>query len=168
MIVVAVAVLAVIAVGNLIASGQNPPSLTIGNNDSGGNCASLCLQFNQRRSEKCMAQADVVSAQTRVLFLIAQREAALKAWAVASAASLAALFIPIVGPMISAGFATIAAIAFTAFLGFAGAVNGASADLAAKTAIATTAMNREAEARILLLTKCPNEANACLATPSPC
>ena len=167
-IVVAVAILAVIAAGNVIAIRQSPPSVIPGNNDSGSDCNNLCLQFNNRRSERCMAQADVRNAQTRLNFLIAQRETALRAWAVATAAAIAAMFIPIFGPLISSGFATAAAIAFTAFLGFAGAVNGASADLLQKTAIASICMNKEAEARQLLLTKCPEQANACLATPSPC
>jgi hypothetical protein len=167
-IVVAVAIIAVITAGNVIASGQSPPSVTPGNNDSGLDCNNLCLQFNNRRSERCMAQADVRNAQMRLDILSAQRDMALRAWAVATAAAMAAMFIPVLGPLISSGFATAAAIAFIAFLGFVGAVNGASADLLQKTAIVSTCMNKEAEARQLLLTKCPEQASACLATPSPC
>ena len=150
-IVTAVAILAVIAVGNVIASKQNPPQVTLGNNSSDLDCNALCLQFNQRRSEKCMAQAAVEAAKTRLLFLIAQRDAALKAWAVATAASIAAMFIPFIGSIVSATLATAAAISFTAFLGFSGAVNGASADLITKTADAATAASRQAEASSLLL-----------------
>lgn len=167
-IVVAFTILAVIALGNIIASGQSHPSVTPGNNDSGVDCNNLCLQFNNRRSERCMAQADVRNAQTRLNFLVLQRETTLRAWAVATAAAIAAMFIPIFGALIPSGFATAAAIAFTAFLGFVGAVNGASADLLKKNDVASICMNKEAEARQLLLTKCPEQASSCLATPSPC
>jgi hypothetical protein len=157
-----------VAVGNVVAQAQNPPSVTPGNNDSGTDCGSLCLQFQARRSQRCVAQADVRNAQTRLDLLSAQRDSAQKTWAVATAAALAAMFIPFVGPVISSVFATAAGVAFTAYLGFVGAVNGASADLLTKAAIARTCLDKEAEARQLLLANCPTEASSCLATPSPC
>ena len=64
--------------------------------------------------------------------------------------------------------ATAAGIAFTAYLGFVGAVNGASADRLAKADVARTSLDREIQARQLLLSKCPAEALPCLAVPSPC
>ena len=115
-----------------------------------------------------MALAAIAPAQARVNALNALRDAAFKAWALASAAAVAASFIPFLAPAVIAVFATVAATAFTSYLLLVGAVNGASADLTAKTIIAAAALNKETEARMLLLTKCPETANACLSTPSPC
>ena len=87
----------IIAVGNVIGSAQSPPNVTPGKNESDVNCADLCRQFNDRRSEHCMAQAAERNAATRLDLLNSQRDSAQKAWATALAASLAALFIPFVG-----------------------------------------------------------------------
>lgn len=157
------------AVGAAIAKSDTPPRvISPVNNDSGVDCASLCLLFNIRRSELCIAQADERRAQIRLDSLSAQRDSALRAWAVASAAAIAAMFIPIIGPLISSGFAAAAGIALTAFVGFLGAIVVASDDLDKRAAFVLFCVSQVAVSRRLLLEKCPEQASSCLATPSPC
>jgi hypothetical protein len=134
----------------------------------GKSCAELCLTFNLRRSELCIAQADERRAQLRLSSLSGQREAALMTFAIASAAAIAAMFIPFIGSGISIAFATAAGVALTAAVGLAGAISTASEDLDKRAAKVLFFVAAIANARQDLLTQCPAEAPACLGTPAPC
>jgi hypothetical protein len=166
---VAVGIAITFGVGYLIARLDTPPYVQSPvSNDSGIDCATLCFLFNIRRAELCVAQADERRAQVRLDSLSAQRDAALKVWAIATAAALAAMFIPIIGPIISGGFAVTAGIALTAVVGFNGAIFWASDDLSRRATYVLGCVSQVSEARRLLLEKCPEQASSCLATPSPC
>lgn len=136
--------------------------------DPAADCASLCLLFNIRRSERCFAQEGQRQAEARLAGLMAQRDSAAINWAIATAAALTAMFIPIVGPLISSALAAVAGVFLTAVVGFEGAIYSAKEDLARKANSAQWSEYRVGEARELLLTKCPAEASSCLASPFPC
>src|SRR3989442_15563536 len=90
-------------VGYLIAKSGTPPrAVSSVSNDSGIDCATLCLLFNIRRAERCVAQADERRAQTRLDSLVTQTLLALTTWTVATVAAIVAMLIPGVGPLISA------------------------------------------------------------------
>jgi len=142
--------------------------VTPGANDADTDCRNLCLQFNARRSQQCMAQADERNARARLDNLIAQRETALRVWVAASVLAVTMSLIPFIGSLVAVAFVAAATIALVVFLGLAGAVNGASADWLAKAAITRAVLELLTQARQLLLTRCPAEAGACLASPSAC
>lgn len=155
-------------IGYLIAKAGTPVLASTVPFEPGMDCATLCLQFNVRRAELCVAQAEERRAKARLDNLSAERDAMLRAWAIASAAAVAAMFIPFVGSLISSTFAAAAGVALTAFVGFLGAIREATEDFDRRAGRVVAGVSLVAEARQLLMTKCPVESVSCLATPSPC
>lgn len=162
------AVIFSVIIGGLVGQSQNPPTVTPGANDGASSCSALCAQLQARHAERCMAEADERSAEARLSSLNDQRTGFLVASAVALAAGFASLFIPFVGAAVAAGFFAAAAALGALALGLQGAILAAESDRAGKAAAARTGRQREAEARQMMIEKCPGEAAACLALVGSC
>ena len=83
------------------------------------------------------------------------------------AGDLASL-IPVYGWIAAAALGVAAGIAFLAADFILGKLSVAEEELAAAEKEATAARNAEAEARTLLVSRCPEQAATCLLRPSPC
>lgn len=154
--------------GRLTGSNSSPTTITVGDVKSSDNCAELCAQWDAMRSTRCLAEAAAAAAQRKVDNLRAQLAVAIVAATALGVAAYIASFIPIYGWIVAAVLGTAAAIVFLAADFIAGQLTVADSDLGAAEATAADARAKEAAARALLTSKCPAEAGACLARPSPC
>lgn len=166
--IVVVAILGFFLGGRLTGDNNRSPTVSVGSNQSSEDCTALCNQWDQRRQERCLAVSAAQASQRKVDDLRAQLAvAAAVAAALAVAAYLASL-IPVYGWIAAAVLGAAAAIAFLAADFILGQLSVAEQELGAAESNASKARNSEAEARTLLITKCPEQASACLARPSPC
>lgn len=168
-IIIGVAVAIVIfVVGGLIASAGNPPTVTPGVGVNGTDCNELCNLVNQRRAERCMAEADATDAQARVDNLATQLESAAVAAAVALAAAYVALSTPIAGLFIAPAFFAVASVLATYALGLLGALNTAERDRQDKVEMLRVIRTLEAQARSLLSEECFDTRDRCLSSVPSC
>lgn len=154
--------------GRLTASNGRASVTPVGTNDSGADCTGLCSQWDQRRQERCLAESAAQASQRKVDNFRAQWAIAMGIAAGFAVAAYLASLIPVYGWIAAAVLGAIAAAAFLAAMFIAGELSVADEELAAAERNAAAARTAEAEARSLLVTKCPGEAGACLSRPSPC
>jgi hypothetical protein len=158
-------------IGRVVGAASNPPTVTVGSNDSETTeCRDLCNQWDARRQERCNAEKDEVTAKARADALRSQFLAYIAAGVALAGAAVAAASIPFFGTAIAAGLAAAAAVFFALATFTAGQLGAAEIDLAQKAKAAQDARAAEAAARALLVQKCTNsqEVTTCLARPSPC
>ena len=154
--------------GRLTESNELSNSTPIGSNESSGQCVDLCNQWDQRRQERCLAESAAQASQRKVDNLRAQLAIALVMATALGVAAYIASLIPLYGWIAAAILGVAAAAAFLAADFIAGKLTIADGELGAAEMNASKGRNSEAEARTLLITKCPEQSAACLSRPSPC
>ncbi len=154
--------------GRLTGSNERSSTTPVGNNENSENCKVLCNQWDQRRQERCIAENTVEASQRKVDNTRASLAVAtIVAGVLAGAAYLASLA-PGYGWVVAIVLGAAAVVAFLAADFILGKLSAAGDELDAAEGNASKARNLEAEARTLLVKKCPDQANACLSLPSPC
>ncbi len=168
-VVGAVTIVVLFVVGVLYAkSGILPPITITPVSADSKQCKELCDEWDQRRQDRCNAEKDEAAAKARV-------EALKSLWLAATilaAILFAAAYLLLSNPL-TVGYGlyllglAIAALALAIF--FAGELSAAVSDLSNKAGAAQAARQAEADARALMISKCPpDEVASCLARPSPC
>lgn len=146
-------------------------TVSIGSNNSEAACAEACVQFNQRRVDRCsaaFAEAAAKSAMERAQIAYAASVAAVvaaAAWAVA-----AALGLPWPANLIvSLALWTVATVLTGVMIFMQGKLSEASTKWDAESIMLSLANTRLMDARAIVNSSCPPEAAAaCLNTPNPC
>lgn len=157
--------------GTRDSSGTSITIPSVGTNDSSVACTEACLQFNQRRQERCSAAFAEAAAKTDMEARRTDFFAAVSALGVVIAAAIAAAAgLPWPANLIvSLVFWTAATILTGVMIFMLGKLNAASGRWAAASTALMDANTKVMEARGIVNTKCSlAEATACLTTPNPC
>lgn len=151
----------------------------IGKNDDGAECADACRQWDNRRQEKCNAEAaendwkEKVELLKSLLLAVVTGTFGLVAALMGSAALVALLSelgVPAaVAAVLLVGGVAIAIAGSAVSIALGAALVAATTIWASKQADTQQARNAEAEALDILSRKCPAEkVTECRARPSPC
>jgi type II secretory pathway component PulL len=169
-IAVAIAsVLVPVLIGRGVGKGRRIPDVPVApDNPNAATCREFCLQWDGRRTELFLVQADETAARNRADVLRSELATALAVVAGLLAAAIAAAAIPYFGWAVSIPFFAAATIAATAAGLIAGLLNAADEDVARKMTASRDARLRVAAARMQIDAHCqPAEADACLNRASP-
>lgn len=166
--IIVVAIVGFFVGGRITGSNDRPPSTPVGSNDQNANCTEMCNQWDMRRQERCLAESAAQASQRKVDNL---RVELAVAGGIAAALATAAYLASLVPPFGWIAALVLAAAAVAAFLAadfIVGELSVAEEEVAVAERNAAGARNAESDARRLLLSKCPEQAGACLLRPSPC
>lgn len=154
--------------GHITQSNRTPVDIPAGTTSGSSDCSVLCAEWDQRRQERCLADAHAAAAQRIVDNLRAELAVATGVAIALAASAAAATLIPVIGYVVAAVIAVAAAAAFIAAEFILGELTAAGSALTAAERQAAAAQQAEAEARTRLVQTCGDKAAACLSRPSPC
>lgn len=146
---------------------EKSPATPFGRNENSDNCTFLCNQVDQRRQEKYLAESAAQASQRKVNNLRVEAAFACVVAIALATTTYVCLLIPVYGAVIAIVLGAVGVIAFLAASFIIGKLSVVMKELNASERHASKARNSEAEARTLLVNKCPEQAVTCLLHPSP-
>lgn len=154
--------------GFITQSNRTPQGTPMGAPSDSSDCSVLCAEWDQRRQERCLAEATAAAAQRTVGNLRTELAVATGVALVLAASAAAATLIPVIGYVVAAVLAVAAAAALIAAEFILGELAAAGTALEQAEGRAANARQAEAEARTRLVQTCGDKATACLSRPGPC
>jgi hypothetical protein len=138
-------------------------------NDNVEGCAAACANLRSKRAQTCSMRGAVAAARAGMVAAGTLFAAALATSLAAAAAVGAAAAIPIVGPLVAAGLAIIAASYALYSIFLLGRYAAAVAAYAVQSKGLADAMRLESDATLLVTNSCPAEvAASCIASLPVC
>lgn len=178
-IIIVIVLVGAYVAGRIIGARGNPTTATPGTNSPDlAACKEACDQWDQRRAERCNAEKDEATAKAAVDTARANYWAAVGSATAAAGAAWATTqvcnaipFPPLKAAcyVVAAGLIAAAAAlwAYAAYL--LGILGSKEVDYANKSGAASAARAAEAQARAIMMAKCPSEeVTNCLNRPAPC
>lgn len=154
--------------GHITQSNRTPKDTPVGTPSDSSDCGVLCAEWDQRRLERCQAEAAAAAAQRTVDNLRSDLAIATGVAIVLAASAAAATLIPVIGYAVAAVLAVAAGAALLAAEFILGELAAAGSFLTHAEQLAAAARQAEADARTRLVQTCGDKANACLSRPGPC